>query len=237
MKNLISYDKFNFQKIFEGFTKEEFKILEEEYKTYIEIRTKLETGYGKYIPNEFNSIKDIFLEIRNYDIEDKFKSYYKNNIFWIYPDKEFLILLKKCNSYFDFDIDNLTFYITITNMNNLYLNSIDIGDTIPEKLRSFGLAYKFYNMVLKNQDIKIITSNKYANIIMYNIWYKLMIRTDLYAFTSKFMSGVVNKDIQDNELLNILYDLKYYHNKYDFIFDKDLELKIKEFYGTMDNYK
>ena len=64
-----------------------------------------------------------------------------------------------------------------------------------------------------------------------------MLREDLYAFTSKEISGVINKDIQDNELLNILYDLRWYNKKYDLFFDKDLELKIKEFYGTMDNYK
>ena len=36
MKNITTYNKYNFQKIFEGFTKEEFEKLKKEHKTYIE---------------------------------------------------------------------------------------------------------------------------------------------------------------------------------------------------------
>jgi len=225
---IIKYNKYNFKKLFESFTQDEFKKIQDEEKTYLQ-QNKL--NFRKFNYNEY----DIFPVIRNYDLINKFKLILnKYGGIEIIPDEGFKELLKKLPDYFNFDIDNLKFYITITNLKNLYLNSIDIGDTIPERLQEFRLATKFYQMIIDK--IKLVTTNKFANPIIYNIWINLILNENLYAFTSTFMSGVIHKNVNNNELKNILDDLKYYYVKYNLVFDNELLEKIKEIYGDVDSY-
>ena len=225
---IIKYNKYSFKKIFESFTQDEFKIIQDEEKTYLQQNKQ---NVRRFNYNEY----DIFPIIRNYDVFNKFKLIVNNyGGVEIFPDEGFKDLLKQLPEYFNFDIDNLKFYITITNLKNLYLNSIDIGDTIPERLQEFRLATKFYYMIIDK--IKLVTTNKFANPIIYNIWINLILNENLYTFTSTFMSGVIHKYVNNNELKNILDDLKYYYIKYNLVFDNELLEKIKEIYGDVESY-
>ena len=225
---VIKYNKYSFKKIFESFTQDEFKRIQDEEKTYLQQNKQ---NVRRFNYNEY----DIFPIIRNYDVFNKFKLIVNNyGGVEIFPDEGFKDLLKKLPEYFNFDIDSLKFYITITNLKNLYLNSIDIGDTIPERLQEFRLATKFYYMIIDK--IKLVTTNKFANPIIYNIWINLILNENLYAFTSTFMSGVIHKNVNNNELKNILDDLKYFYIKYNLVFDNELLEKIKEIYGDVESY-
>lgn len=59
---------------------------------------------------------------------------------------------------------------------------------------------------------------------------------ELYCFTSNYCSGVIWKDIENEELKNIISLIKkdvysmYNINFDDIIFDNQLKMKIKEFY-------
>jgi hypothetical protein len=234
MKNLIKYTKHNFLQLFENFTITEFRELQNNSKTYIKRLSinnlSLMIDFSKY-PN----LEKCFNYIKEYDIENKFFIDYKYGSYKIYPDNTFIKLLYNNSDYFnDFNIQNLYFIITITNVKNLYINSIDIGDTIPTKLHNLGIARKLYNLVISKA--KFITTNNYANPIMYNIWHNLMVRNDLYAFTSNFMSGIIDKNINDTNLKNILDDLLFFKKKYNLIFDTDLKNKIIEIYGNVESY-
>ena len=50
------------------------------------------------------------------------------------------------------------------------------------------------------------------------------------------MSGVIHKNVNNNELKNILDDLKYFYIKYNLVFDNELLEKIKEIYGDVESY-
>ena len=203
MKNIVNYNKFQFNKVFEGFSDDEFEILKQEHKTYLK---KIRSNN---IDFEFDSsleIEDLITSLKNYDVENKFQFLYKNEIMTITPDEGFKNILKQNQNYFDFDIDSLSFQITIVSAKKMFINSIDIGNTIPNKLLNIGLATKFYKAIIKR--LKIITTNKdVINYIIYNIWSNLMINTNFYAFTSNFMSGIIDKNINDTNLKNILDDL------------------------------
>jgi len=234
MKNLIDYNKFYFSKVFEGFTNEEFEVLKQNHKTYLK---KIRNNYHDN-NIEFDTsldIEDLIILLKNYDIENKFIFNYKNEIMYITPDDGFKNLLKQNTNYFNFNIDSLIFQITIVSFKQIYLNTIDIGNTIPEKLLNIGLATKFYKGIVKR--LKIITTNKdVINYVIYNIWSNLMVNTQFYAFTSNYMSGIIDKNINNTTLKNILDDLLYFKNKYNLFFDKDLENKIIEIYGNMESY-
>lgn len=232
MKNIVNYNKFQFNKVFEGFSDDEFEILKQEHKTYLK---KIRSNN---IDFEFDSsleIEDLITSLKNYDVENKFQFLYKNEIMTITPDEGFKNILKQNQNYFDFDIDSLSFQITIVSAKKMFINSIDIGNTIPNKLLNIGLATKFYKAIIKR--LKIITTNKdVINYIIYNIWSNLMINTNFYAFTSNFMSGIIDKNINDTNLKNILDDLLFFKKKYNLIFDTDLKNKIIEIYGNVESY-
>jgi len=232
MKNLVNYNKFYFSKVFEGFTDEEFEILKQDYKTYLK---KVRSNSIDFEFDDSLDIEDLITSLKNYDIENKFQFNYKNEIMSIIPDDGFKNLLKQNTNYFNFNIDSLIFQINIVSFKKMYINSIDIGNTIPERLLNLGLATKFYKAIVKR--LKIVTTNKdVANYIVYNIWSNLMVNTNFYAFTSNFMSGIIDKNANDSVLKNILDDLIYFKNKYNLIFDKDLEKKIMEIYGNVESY-
>jgi hypothetical protein len=232
MKNLVNYNKFYFSKVFEGFTDEEFEILKQDYKTYLK---KVRSNSIDFEFDDSLDIEDLITSLKNYDIENKFQFNYKNEIMSIIPDDGFKNLLKQNTNYFNFNIDSLIFQINIVSFKKMYINSIDIGNTIPERLLNLGLATKFYKAIVKR--LKIVTTNKdVTNYIVYNIWSNLMVNTNFYAFTSNFMSGIIDKNANDSVLKNILDDLIYFKNKYNLIFDKDLEKKIMEIYGNVESY-
>lgn len=232
MKNIVNYNKFQFNKVFEGFSDDEFEILKQEHKTYLK---KIRSNNIEFEFDSSLEIEDLITSLKNYDVENKFQFLYKNEIMTITPDEGFKNILKQNQNYFDFDIDSLSFQITIVSAKKMFINSIDIGNTIPNKLLNIGLATKFYKAIIKR--LKIITTNKdVINYIIYNIWSNLMINTNFYAFTSNFMSGIIDKNINDTNLKNILDDLLFFKIKYNLIFDTDLKNKIIEIYGNVESY-
>ena len=232
MKNIVNYNKFQFNKVFEGFSDDEFEILKQEHKTYLK---KIRSNNIEFEFDSSLEIEDLITSLKNYDVENKFQFLYKNEIMTITPDEGFKNILKQNQNYFDFDIDSLSFQITIVSAKKMFINSIDIGNTIPNKLLNIGLATKFYKAIIKR--LKIITTNKdVINYIIYNIWSNLMINTNFYAFTSNFMSGIIDKNINDTNLKNILDDLLFFKKKYNLIFDTDLKNKIIEIYGNVESY-
>ena len=232
MKNIVNYNKFQFNKVFEGFSDDEFEILKQEHKTYLK---KIRSNNIEFEFDSSLEIEDLITSLKNYDVENKFQFLYKNEIMTITPDEGFKNILNQNQNYFDFDIDSLSFQITIVSAKKMFINSIDIGNTIPNKLLNIGLATKFYKAIIKR--LKIITTNKdVINYIIYNIWSNLMINTNFYAFTSNFMSGIIDKNINDTNLKNILDDLLFFKIKYNLIFDTDLKNKIIEIYGNVESY-
>jgi hypothetical protein len=67
-------------------------------------------------------------------------------------------------------------------------------------------------------------SNKYKSINAKNLWYNLLIDDDLYSGTSTDRSILIDKNINDLELIKKIDNFKM-------VYDNDLNLKIKELYG------
>jgi len=159
---------------------------------------------------------EIFDEIKNYDI-NKFKCTEETYGFFIYPDKEFINLIKKLD---DSVNDNIFFYITISYDKN---NQIDFTEGIPEFLRGLSVAYKIYKLIIKR--VGWITSDRYSSEHAYNLWYSLLQDEDLYCFTSNIMSGLIDKSVDDKKLIEIVAKIKSV--SFDIEFDDELKEKLK----------
>lgn len=163
---------------FEGFTKDNLDYLINNKKTYVR------KDY-RNIP-----IRKIQNLVKNYDIS-KFKFIDKGYGIFIYPDNNFIDLIKDL----DPSIDNsLFFYITITGD----LNYVDFAEGIPPYLRGLSLAYKFYKMLIKMNGF--ICSDRYSTLSAWNLWYNLLQDDDLYSITSNIRSCLIDKSISDVEL-------------------------------------
>lgn len=213
MKYLKKYEKFNLEQLLELIEKE---------KTYLLKNSKQ--------PTLLNSEKyaEARIKILQYNIN---KFTYKNTEYGIYitPDDEFISILTELNKTIEpkFPTDfEFCFYIDKNNY-----NQIDFIEGVPEILRGIGFGYKLYKIIINN--IKYITSDRNSNKFAYNIWYNMMLDDNLYCFTSNFKSGIISKKIKNTELKEIL-------NKFinlDVIFDDELNEKIIELYGSLDDYK
>lgn len=204
-------------KHFEEFTNKEFNELIKREKTYIHKKLKTHIEYT----DEYN---DLLILLSNFDISNFIYNKYPYGIY-IKPCKKFLSLIKLINSFIINPVSlKIDFSFSISE-NNL----IDFTEGIPKDLRGFGLGYKLYNLVIKNE--LFISTNKYSSKDAYNIWYHLMQDETLYCLTSKSKSVVINKNISN-------YDLKIILNNINtkMIMDNTLNKKIIELYGTMDNY-
>jgi hypothetical protein len=209
--------------IFESFHEEEIRELIKLNKTYV-------VKKFKDIVSDTTEYSEVILKIKNYDVH-KFK-YVDSYCILIYPDENFIELLKIYNENIEDEIDlNLNFEISI---NKNKLNLIDFQEGIPKQLRNFGLGYKLYKLVIEKNEF--ITSNRYCFIEAKNIWYNLMKDVDLYCFTSNFISGVIYKKLNNTKIKIILDNIKIQY-KDDLIFDNELEQKITEIYGSVDIYK
>lgn len=167
---------------FEGFTKDNLDYLVSNKKTYVR------KDY-RDIP-----IKKIQKLVKNYNIE-KFNFIDKGYGIFIYPDSEFIDLVKKL----DPSVDNsLFFYITVTGD----LNYVDFAEGVPPYLRGLSLAYKFYKMIIKINNF--ICSDKYSTLSAWNLWYNLLQDGELYAMTSNLRSCLIDKNVSDEKLSEIL---------------------------------
>lgn len=189
---------------FEAFTKDNLEFLMLYRKTYIK-NFERESKSGK-----------IFDEIKNYDIS-KFRLVDRSYGFFIYPDKHFIDL---CRQLDDSVAEDLFFYITVTESNN---NQVDFTEGVPEFLRGLSIGYKLYKMVIDK--VGWVTSDRYSSHNAYNLWYNLLQDEDLYCFTSNTISGLISKNLSDNELNVIVGKFKDINGVE---FDDELKLKVKD---------
>ena len=192
-------------KIFESYNKENLNYLIDHKKTYIR------KNFRHLKLNELQKI------VKDYDI-NKFKYVEKTYGIFVYPDKEFIDLVQKLDPEIE---DDIHFYITISKEN---LNQIDFAEGIPPYLRGLSIAYKLYKMIINRS--KFITSDRYATLSAYNLWYNLLQDEDLYCFTSNIRSGLILKNISDGEIISIIDKIKIGINDIDY--DDELKSKLVE---------
>jgi len=167
---------------FEGFTKDNLDYLVTYKKTYVR---------KDYRDKPIRKIQKV---IKDYDIS-KFKFIDKGYGIFIYPDKEFLELIKKLDTSID---SSLFFYITVTGD----LNYVDFAEGVPPYLRGLSLAYKFYKMIIKMNGF--ICSDRYSTLSAWNLWYNLLQDEELYAITSNLRSCLIDKNISAENLKEIV---------------------------------
>ena len=221
--------------------KNKFILLYEEFtKKQLEELTRLDKTYVKKLEKNVKDVNiygNITNDIRNYDVSN-FKYILNYGIYTIYPDNNFIEIIKKYNELVNTeDKVDLNFVVQITVTKQL-LNQIDITDGIPVSLRRLGLAYRLYKEIIIRE--KFITSNKHSSLTAYNLWYHLLTDNDLMCFTSNFLSGVMLKNISNEEIKLILDKLpKVYHTKQEkniqvnYEFDDYLKQKHNDIYGDL----
>ena len=73
-----------------------------------------------------------------------------------------------------------------------------------------------------------MTSDRYASNNAYNLWYNLLQDKNLYCFTSKTMSGLISKSLDDIEIEKVINKIKKLKID-DIEFDDELQEKISFF--------
>lgn len=214
-------------KIFEGFNKDQMISMVSKDETYVRKKNKIKKEIDDYQTNVYDNI---LFDIINYNYS-KFKyvqsPYGSINI---YPDIEFMNLYRRlCDITNNSSLYNgsLDFYLELRKDGS---NLIEFSEGIPEILRGSSVGYNLYKLVLISN--KYLSSNKFASKDAYNLWYTLLSDRNLYAITSKEKSSVIIKNITNDELKEILENIK----SNDLIFDDDLTNKIVEIYGSLENY-
>ncbi len=167
---------------FEGFTKDNLDYLVNNKKTYVR---------KEYRDTPIRKIQKI---VKDYDISN-FKFIDKGYGIFIYPDVEFINLIKELDQNID---ESLFFYITLTGD----LNYVDFAEGVPPYLRGLSLAYRFYKMIINKN--KFICSDRYSTLSAWNLWYSLLQDDNLYAITSNLRSCLIDKSVSDDELKSII---------------------------------
>lgn len=170
---------------FEGFTKDNLDYLVNNKKTYVR---------KEYRDTPIRKIQKI---VKDYDISN-FKFIDKGYGIFIYPDVEFINLIKELDQNID---ESLFFYITLTGD----LNYVDFAEGVPPYLRGLSLAYKFYKMIINKN--KFICSDRYSTLSAWNLWYSLLQDDDLYAITSNLRSCLIDKSVSDDDLKSIIEEV------------------------------
>jgi hypothetical protein len=188
---------------FEGFTKDNLDYLVNNKKTYVR---------KEYRDTPIRKIQKI---VKDYDISN-FKFIDKGYGIFIYPDVEFINLIKELDQNID---ESLFFYITLTGD----LNYVDFAEGVPPYLRGLSLAYKFYKMIINKN--KFICSDRYSTLSAWNLWYSLLQDDNLYAITSNLRSCLIDKSVSDDELKSIIE--KVCNDLSDIEMSDDLKDKLK----------
>ena len=187
---------------FEGFTKDNLDYLVTHKKTY---------ARKDYRDRPIRKIQKV---VKDYDVS-KFKFIDKGYGIFIYPDNDFLELIKDLDPNID---SSLFFYITITGE----FNYVDFAEGVPPYLRGLSLAYKFYKMIIKMNGF--ICSDRYSTLSAWNLWYNLLQDEDLYAITSNLTSCLIDKNISDENLKEIVE--KVTKDVDDIEYSDDLKMKL-----------
>ncbi len=170
-----------------------------------------------YVRKEYRDtpIRKIQKIVKDYDISN-FKFIDKGYGIFIYPDVEFINLIKELDQNID---ESLFFYITLTGD----LNYVDFAEGVPPYLRGLSLAYKFYKMIINKN--KFICSDRYSTLSAWNLWYSLLQDDNLYAITSNLRSCLIDKSVSDDELKSIIE--KVCNDLSDIEMSDDLKDKLK----------
>jgi len=217
-------------KTFESFSNDILGNCQNKNQTYIKMKFK-------NFLSEIDNVKldSILKRIKEYDVVNNFtiKETYQIEIV---PDDGFIVLIRQLNEFIDDKIPlDIKFEVSLVNMPNLLNhllsrhNLIEFKNGIPKSLRNLGVGYKIYKIMINKFDY--ITSNKDASEDAINIWYFLMLDTDLYCYTSNTESGVILK--KSNKIKEFLEKIR----GKDLIFDDQFQEKIIEIYGSVENYK
>lgn len=187
--------------------------------------------------------KNLDFQEKNGDVYDKIKKYDFNNFnisesytIILIPDDGFKKLLIELNNTLSDEnkIDvKITFELSINYAKNMY-NEINIDFVLPDVLKGLNIGYKIYKLMVQKYDY--ITSKYGLSNFAKNLWYKFMVDSDYYCFTSNLYSGIINKDLSDNRLHQILEDIRPI-NKVNIEYDDKLKEKIILLYGSIENYK
>lgn len=150
----------------------------------------------------------------------------------IIPDEKFFELINKLN-----DCKQNKNKINIYKLEMVFsiqknaCNLIDLDELfdLPFVLRKLGIGIKSYKNIAKEYDF--ITSERCCSENAKGLWYNLICDKDFYSFTSNAFSGIIYKNIENNKLMNILYEIKkisngFYNKRYGITFN-DIKLDNK----------
>ena len=203
-------------KNFEGFTDDQLNNLVLNGKTYI---NKMDRDYNN---KEMKYSKEIIdYNISNFEIIVQYNNYN------IYPDLNFINLYKKycIENNLKFE-DNIHFTIEILPEYPLGgYNFIDVYNLLPVSLKGLSLGYKLYKLILTK--VNFIMTNKDSSNESINLWYNILKDDDIYSGTNNQFSIIIKKEIDNHKLKSILEKIE----KFDLIYDNELNNKIKELYG------
>jgi hypothetical protein len=202
-------------KKFEGFSNNEINELIDKNQTFV---YKISRSYN----NKSNKLSE---ELINYDISG-FTSEFKNGVFKIYPDDEFIKLYKKYCHENNLQYNYLIFHIEITTK---YLlggyNFLDVYNLMDDNLKGLSLGYKLYKYILN--DIYFIMTNKDILPESKNLWYNLLQDDGVYSGTNENFNIIIKKDIEDFKLKEIIDKV----SEFNLTYDNNLNKKINELYG------
>lgn len=216
---MIEHPKYKFIKFYETYQKENLDKTISDGDSFLMKKSK--TGVISIV----NNYTKILEEIKNYDISNFGVKFTYQLI--IKPDKGFLELIDKLNKEIQNKISlDMEFKFSV---NEGLINRIDFKEGIPDELIGYGLGYKLYKMVIIRYGY--ITTAIGLSTLAKNVWYNLMLDNDFYCFTSKKISGVITKGVENSKIKECLDKLKTLNYKIDF--DEELKNKIVEIYGTM----
>lgn len=199
MKYINSYILFK-----EGFTKEQLDSLISNKETYVEKINRLK---------DENKIRLFADDIIRYDISNfKYRCEYDHYI--IEPDDDFNDLYKKyCNAN-NFNYEPLVFDIEFTKNHPIAgYNTLDVYNLINSNIKGLSIGYKIYLYILDK--VSFITSNYSVSDEAMNLWYNLLKSESVYSGVSNKNSIIIKRQIDDDELREILNLVDKYNYKYD----------------------
>ncbi len=215
----------NFLKTFEGFNKDYLKSLVDRDFTYLRKFDRLPPINLSTEPENYNKL---IVEIRLCDFSF-FEVIDKGYLISVIPDDHFKYLISLLNQCSDEKIkENIQFNFMMDKNDN----RIHFDQGLPRILQGLSIAYKIYKLLLKKY--KYLTTAIDVTEDAYNLWYSLMTDESLYCFTSKKISGILSKKLNNIEIKEIFDNLRNIYTDLIFEFDEPLKEKIIEIYGSLD---
>ena len=166
--------------------------------------------------SDIKEYSDILMNIKIHSFE-YFKVEDKNYCIEITPDDYFLNLIDDLNKHLDHQLnfDKIIFFISKDKE-----NLIDIDTHLPDILKGSSIGYKLYKLIINK--FGYISSNRFASNDALNLWYNLLLDSELYCITSTYFSYAISKKITDDELIKIINSIKKRKEVENVEYDDDL---------------